>query len=295
MGDAIHRHPPTNGLGSNTCIQDGFNLAWKLAMVIKGQAAPSLLETYNSERAPIAKQIVKRANDSLELFNPIMAALGLVDTQDPEQMQKNIDALKDSTPQAAKRRAELIQAMDYTNIIYNGHGVEMNQRYVSAAVALDGTDDPGFERDEEMYHQPSSRPGAHVPHAVITRSQHKVSTLDLCGQGEFSLLTGIGGEAWKQAAAAVEETFGIELKVHVIGPGQIYEDPYGQFAHRRETAESGAILVRPDFIVGWRAQEVSTSATEDLVAAMAQILGRADGEILETSHVDQISLKDNWL
>jgi len=108
------------------------------------------------------------------------------------------------------------------------------------------------------------------------------------------LLTGIGGEAWKQAAAAVEETFGIKLKVHIIGPGQIYEDPYGQFAHRRETAESGALLVRPDFIVGWRAQEVSTSATKDLVAAMAQILGRVDGEVLETSHVDHKSLKDNW-
>ena len=294
MGDAIHRHPPTNGLGSNTCIQDGFNLAWKLAMVIKGQAAPSLLETYNNERAPVAKQIVKRANDSLELFNPIMAALGLVDTQDPEQMQKNIDALKDSTPEAAKRRADLIQAMDNTNIIYNGHGVELNQRYESAAIVPDGTTDPGFKRDKEMYHQASSRPGANVPHAVITHSQHKVSTLDLCGQGEFSLLTGIGGEAWKQAAAAVEETFGIALNVHIIGPGQIYEDPYGQFAHRRETAESGALLVRPDFIVCWRAQEVSTSATEDLVAAMAQILGRVDGEVLETSHVDHKSLKDNW-
>jgi 2,4-dichlorophenol 6-monooxygenase len=295
MGDAIHRHPPTNGLGSNTCIQDGFNLAWKLAMVIKGEAAPSLLETYNNERAPVAKQIVTRANDSLELFNPIMGALGLVDTQDPVQMQKNIDALKDSTPEAAKRRAELIQAMDDTNIIYNGHGVELNQRYESAAIASDGSPDPGFERDQEMYHQPSSRPGANIPHAVITHSQRKISTLDLCGQGKFSLLTGIGGEAWQQAAAAVEKTFGISIEVHIIGPGQTYEDPYGQFAHRRETTESGALLVRPDFIVGWRAHEASASATEDLIAAMAQILGRVDGAALATSHVDQNSLKDNWL
>src|SRR2546430_1407295 len=44
MGDAVHRHPPSNGLGSNTSIQDAYNLAWKLAHVLKGKADPSLLE-----------------------------------------------------------------------------------------------------------------------------------------------------------------------------------------------------------------------------------------------------------
>ena len=37
LGDAVHRHPPANGLGSNTCIQDAFNLAWKIAYVLKGE------------------------------------------------------------------------------------------------------------------------------------------------------------------------------------------------------------------------------------------------------------------
>ena len=58
MGDACHRHPPSNGLGSNTSIQDAYNLAWKLALVLQGKAAPSLLDTYQAERAPIGKQIV---------------------------------------------------------------------------------------------------------------------------------------------------------------------------------------------------------------------------------------------
>ena len=39
MGDAVHRHPPSNGLGSNTSIQDAYNLAWKLAYVLKGRPA----------------------------------------------------------------------------------------------------------------------------------------------------------------------------------------------------------------------------------------------------------------
>ena len=48
-GDAVHRHPPSNGLGSNTSIQDSYNLAWKLAMVLKGQAGAGLLDTYSAE------------------------------------------------------------------------------------------------------------------------------------------------------------------------------------------------------------------------------------------------------
>ena len=67
-GDAIHRHPPSNGLGSNTSVQDSYNLAWKIAAVLNGQAAPALLDTYSAERAPVAERIVKRANKSSREF-----------------------------------------------------------------------------------------------------------------------------------------------------------------------------------------------------------------------------------
>src|ERR671920_379180 len=46
MGDAVHRHPPSNGLGSNTSIQDAYNLAWKLAYVLRGTAGEALLDSY---------------------------------------------------------------------------------------------------------------------------------------------------------------------------------------------------------------------------------------------------------
>ncbi len=295
MGDAIHRHPPTNGLGSNTSIQDGFNLCWKIALVLKGQASPRLLETYNAERSPEADKIVTRANDSLALFGPVMASLGLTETNDPAEMRANIAKLKESTPEGAKQRAAFLKAMDETNIIYNGHGVELNQRYVSEAIAPDGSPDPGFKRDKEMYHEASSRPGANVPHAVITHNQCKLSTLDLCGKGGFSILTGLGGEGWIDAAQAVKDELGIEVRVHVIGPGQPHEDAYGQFANCRETAETGALLVRPDFIVGWRAHEISDSAPQDLVMAMKKILGLLEGETLETDHIDTETLTDRWL
>jgi hypothetical protein len=53
LGDTIHRHPPFNGLDSNTCIQDAFNLAWKIAYVEKGIAGRSLLDSFNAERQPV--------------------------------------------------------------------------------------------------------------------------------------------------------------------------------------------------------------------------------------------------
>lgn len=273
MGDAVHRHPPTNGLGSNTSIQDAFNLCWKLALVLRGKATPRLLESYDAERAPIAAQIVKRANKSLEDFPPILQALGLFDTQDPEQMRRNISALKDNSAEAAERRAALIDAIDNTHYVYNAHGVEMNQRYQSDAIIADGTPEPGFERDAELYHQASSRPGAHLPHVWLARDGHKVSTLDLCGKGRFALLTGIGGDRWAEAAQSVAADLGVDIDVHVIGPGQIYDDPYGDFARSRETTETGALLVRPDLMVAWRAQAVSDGARADLHAAMVRLLG----------------------
>lgn len=60
-GDAAHQMPPTGGHGANTGIQDAGNLAWKLAVVLRGQAGPALLETYDSERRPVAAATAHQA------------------------------------------------------------------------------------------------------------------------------------------------------------------------------------------------------------------------------------------
>jgi len=274
MGDATHRHPPTNGLGSNTSIQDAFNLCWKLALVLRGKAAPSLLETYDAERTPVAEQIVKRANKSLGDFPPILQALGMFDAKDPGEMAANIARRKESTAEAAAQRAALIKAIDSTHYVYNAHGVEMNQRYVSNAVAPDGSPDPGFQRDPELYHEHSSRPGAPMPHVWLQSGAAKVSTLDLRAAGEFALITGTGGEAWVEAAAAAAAAFGVGVRASVIGPGRKYEDVYGDYARIREIGENGALLVRPDNIVAWRSAALPADPGRELNAALARILGR---------------------
>lgn len=272
MGDATHRHPPSNGLGSNTSVQDAFNLAWKLAYVLQGKAGQGLLDSYTQERSPVAKQIVLRANKSIEEFGGILQALGILDTNDPKVMQTRIDARRDNTPEGAKRRAELKTALELKDYEFNAHGVELGQRYASKAVLKDGTPEPALTRDPELYYHPTTWPGARLPHAWLGRDGFKISTKDLAGHGKFALLTGISGEKWAAAAREVAAELGIELSAHVIGPGREYTDIYEDWTRLREVGEDGCVLVRPDQYVAWRSTSLTANPKNDLLAALKSVL-----------------------
>ncbi len=275
MGDAVHRHTPMGGLGLNTSVQDAYNLAWKLACVIKGSAGPALLNSYDAERSPVARQIVTQAFSNLDKLPPMFAALGLPPAPSEADMEAAVASLQEPTDEAALRRKRFRKAMDETIIIFGGgHGVEMNQRYESAAIFTDNTADPGYQKDPVFHYQASTRPGAHLPHAWLTFGQQRVSTLDLCGNGQFTLLTGLAGSAWRDDAENVSEELGIEIRVHVIGPSQPYVDSWGDFQSISEISESGALLVRPDMFVAWRATDASQATSGKLLEVMRSILAR---------------------
>ena len=272
-GDATHRHPPSNGLGSNTSIQDGFNLAWKLAYVIKDKAGAELLDTYSIERSPIAKQIVTRANQSIAEFGPIFEALGLTDTQDPVKMKKNMDERKQNSPKAEKQRQALREAIAFKKYEFDAHGVEMNHRYKSNSVLNGGDKEPEFKKDKELFYQPTTYPGARIPHAwVYDKTGVKHSLLDLCGKGNFSIFTGIGGEEWLKAAKNIETQLGIKIQCNIIGPDQDFEDHAGEWSSIREISDSGLILVRPDQHICWRSKDMISNSSEKLMDVMKKIL-----------------------
>jgi 2,4-dichlorophenol 6-monooxygenase len=276
-GDAVHRHPPSNGLGSNTSIQDSFNLAWKLAAVVKGQAAPTLLNSYSAERAPVGRQIVERANLSRSQFAPIFEALGIAGGCDDHGIAAGLAACRAGDAEGAKRREQLDEAIRLKNYEFNAHGVELNQRYRSTAVLSEDQTPESWPHDRELYHQPSTRPGAKMPHAWLVDEQgRRVSTLDLVGRGAFSVVTGLSGEVWLQAAQQVGADLGLPLRPTLIG-GEGARDAYGRWARLREVDEDGALLVRPDGYVAWRSTSSPadlTSAVEALRLALAAILGR---------------------
>jgi 2,4-dichlorophenol 6-monooxygenase len=274
MGDAVHRHPPSNGLGSNTSIQDSYNLAWKLAYVLRGTAGEGLLDSYDAERAPIGKQIVLRANQSIEEFGAIFEALGLTDTTDQALMRQHIRDRAANTPEAAGQREALRKALELKNYEFNAHGVELGQRYASGAVVSDGTPEPEYTRDPVLYYHPTTWPGARLPHVWLGRAGRRVSTHDLAGKGRFCLLTGIAGETWADAAVKVAADTGVDLVAHVIGPGREYIDLYEDWARAREVGEDGCVLVRPDAHVAWRSAGIVDDPQAELHRVLTTVLAR---------------------
>ena len=276
VGDAVHRHPPSNGLGSNTSVQDSYNLAWKLAGVLRGYAAPSLLDSYSAERAPVAERIVKRANRSSREFVDLFVALGLTSARTEEEMVAAIEERKANTPAGAAKRAALVKAMELKNYEFNAHGVELGQVYASGAVVPDGTTRPAPTRDPDLYFEPSTAPGSHLPHAWVGDAMTRLATMDLAPYDRFTLLTGIAGEAWADAVERVAAELGVPLQAVVIGPGRPVTDLYDDWARLREVEEGGALLVRPDKHVAWRAHSLPEDPHGALHDALARVLGRGE-------------------
>lgn len=249
-GDATHRHPPSSGLGSNTCMQDAFNLAWKLAYAVKGWAGHGLLETYSEERVPVGAQIVARANQSRLDYAPLRECFDTGNSDGTHSVETGLARLRATTPEGARLRAKVAEALEVKNYEFNAQGVELNQRYTSTAVLPDpAAGEEVFARDPQLHVQATTRPGAKLPHAwLVDTDGHRISTLDVTGRGQFTLLTGLSGQAWKEAANRLDLPY---LRTVVIGEAG-YEDPYAYWTRVREIDEAGALLVRPDGHVAWR-------------------------------------------
>lgn len=274
VGDAAHRHPPANGLGSNTSIQDSYNLAWKLAAVVHEQAGPELLDTYDPERRPVGKQIVDRAMKSVADMLPISQALGFRPGQSAADGWASLAEVFADSEAGQQRRSDLKQAVELQNYQFNSHGVEMGQRYESGAVIDDGTPYPPFERDPELYYHPTTHPGAYLPHAWLQHGTERLSTLDLAGGGSFALITGIGGEPWLDAAKRLAAEYRIELPAHSVGARCTQDDVLGQWADLREITDRGALLIRPDRHIAWRSHDLPTDPEQALREALDQVLAR---------------------
>jgi len=233
-GDAAHTMPPTGGLGGQTAIQDGYDLAWKLAMVLHGQAGADLLATYEPERKPVCEMTV-----SLQTANYI------------ERMRPD---RKDLQIQAAET--------DYL-------GVAFGYRYRSEAILQDVPDDGSRVENPE---KPSGRPGTRGAHVAFEYKGKEVSSVDLIGR-DFVLLTGPEGAAWARAGTTLAYRCGVPLSIYRIGADLL--DINGKWAERYGVTAAGAVLLRPDGFIAWRARTAASSALSTLREALARILFRS--------------------
>ncbi|KAG0649402.1 2,4-dichlorophenol hydroxylase [Hyphodiscus hymeniophilus] len=242
LGDAVHRHPPNHGLGSNTCIQDAHNLAWKISYLLKGIAGEGLLESYNAERQPVGLDVITQANRSLRNHRKIWEILGVTEAEVAVR-KAAVAELSADTPEGLARRERLQAALKAMDREEHGLGIEMNQRYNSSAIyKSDQGAPPTFTTDEFEHYHPTTYPGARLPHVWLnhaTPATH-ISTIDLAGKGNFCLLTGIGGHGWKLAAKELSTKLGVPIAAYSIGFRQDYEDVYRDWAQIRVWEYSGA-------------------------------------------------------
>lgn len=237
-GDAAHAVPPIGAFGLNTGIADAHNLAWKLAAVLHGHADPALLDSYQAERRPVAALTLEQA--MLRLADPRLHW--------------------DTGPQADAARAAAG--------VLRAPVVHLGYRYDSGAVVGPRPDPPSTVDVERIL---DGTPGSRVPHVWLDRDGAQLSTVDLVASG-FTVLTGTSGGDWIPAAQAVADRFGVDLRAHRIAPGAEVTDPHGRWPHVAGLAEDGALLVRPDGFIAWRARTMTGRPAADLSHALACVL-----------------------
>jgi 2-polyprenyl-6-methoxyphenol hydroxylase-like FAD-dependent oxidoreductase len=114
------------------------------------------------------------------------------------------------------------------------------------------------------------RPGSRAPHVVLDRAGARLSTLDLFGKS-FVLLAGDSGRQWCEAAVAAGRQLGVEVTACQVG-GDELRDPDNQFFACYGIFPSGAVLVRPDGFVGWRAVDAADASPSALLTVLRTLL-----------------------
>jgi 2-polyprenyl-6-methoxyphenol hydroxylase-like FAD-dependent oxidoreductase len=156
--------------------------------------------------------------------------------------------------------------------------MEIGHRYASSAVVLEPGCAPALH---EHPHQSTGRPGSRAPHVFLARGDRRISTLDLFGRS-FVLLAAADGGAWRDAALRAADRLRLALDSYVVGDGELL-DPQLRFADAFGISGAGAVLVRPDGIVAWRAKDADGASEATLHGVLASLLSvQADTERMVT-------------
>jgi 2-polyprenyl-6-methoxyphenol hydroxylase-like FAD-dependent oxidoreductase len=239
-GDAAHLHTFVGAQGMNTGIQDAFNLAWKLALVVQGRANTQLLESYGEEREQVSKGLLAAtglAARMATLHQPVLAGVR-------NALAPRLTAL----PQAQRL---LINALAELNISYRHSSLVQDDRAGKRTPLHVGDRAPDgpvwmFERNapHRLFELLS---GTRHTLLVFSPQHHEadVKAVDLALATfpdlieSYQIIQGTNGSAEQEEAA-----------------GERLYDPDGQLAHRYGLANTGLVLIRPDGYIGFRSRAI---------------------------------------
>ena len=214
-GDAAHIHSPSGGQGMNTGIQDAWNLAWKLALVVRGQANTQLLESYEAERIPIAKAILNGSDRGFTFIGSSNRVFHLL-------------------------RSTIVPRLSSVTSL---NRVGKNVFKFISQTWIDYRKSPAVGGDKKAK---KARPGDRTPYAHLTTGESIFSTMR--GVNHHLLLFVSEAQA-KQARTRLESClteFAVAIDVQVIDMAQhAVRDAYS-------INEPTALLIRPDGHIAWR-------------------------------------------
>ena len=243
----------------------------------------SLLDSYSEERQPVGRQLIDRVMKSHNEIEPWSQAAGLRPGMSKDDARANLDELFGDSDRGKQRRRALLAGLQLMDYQFNAHGVELGQRYRSSVIRS-AVPFPKFQQDRELYFEPDTVPGSHLPHVWVQHDGQQVSTLDVADYAGFTLLTVVGGKAWIEAAKAVATELGVQIKAARVGLRQDFDDLQGEWTKIRGVSDRGCVLVRPDRFIAWRSQglpDIDASVNE--VAYSLDTL-KVDGFIIFASY-----------
>ncbi len=264
MGDAAHIHSPVGGQGMNTGIQDAYNLGWKLALVIKGKAPDELLDTYEEERMPVAREVLKSTNASTNLVVSRNPALRFV-------RDRTLSYVMGS----GLVQEPLLKRISQLDVNYRKSS--LSKSYTSPQTLLPGRRQDGFRLKDWLNLRGGPNAGDRAPQGRCLRypSREETSLFQEFEGANFTLLL-FGGPARTEEGYAnltgvahkVEELWDEDVKTYVVvasddrpegldwdGPVLLDVDRELHETYNATGAET-LYLIRPDGYVGFRSQPV---------------------------------------
>ena len=275
LGDAAHRMPPAGAHGLNSAVQDSYNLCWKLAAVVRGEAGDALLDTYERERKPVAQKIVSSAYENWQNAWKIAASFGFSPKQSTEENWAALRRLWADGKTADAARQQATAGIGIARTTYNH--LQANFGYVYEQGALQTDDVPApVPLDAICDFRPSTKPGHSLPHAWLENTEGRYSINDITASGRFVLIAGEDGSDWCEAAKAIAKGRGIWLNTCTIGisKGERF-DLRGEWSKKREFGPRGAILVRHDRFIAWRSMDGQADPRAALEQALQKVLPTA--------------------